>query len=71
MTKVSGSGKNFRSASTGRFVKPAYAKSHPKSTLGETRGGGGTQGAHRSAVTGKFVTKSAARRSPSTTIEDS
>jgi len=71
MAKGGGSGKNFRGAGSGRFVKQSYAKSHAKTTLGEKRGGGSTHGAHRSAETGKFVTKSAARRSPSTTIKDS
>jgi hypothetical protein len=71
MAKGGGSGKNFRGAGSGRFVEQSYAKKHPRTTLGEKRGGGGTQGAHRSAVTDKFVTKSAARRGPSTTIKDS
>jgi hypothetical protein len=33
-----GSGKNYRSASTGRYVKKATADRHPDKTVGERRG---------------------------------
>lgn len=29
--------KDYRSAVTGRYVKESYAKSHPKTTVGESR----------------------------------
>lgn len=55
MAKGSGTGKNYRSAGTGKFVTKGYACKHPATMLGEARGGGSTHGAHRSAVSGKFV----------------
>ncbi len=64
-------GKDYRSAGTGQFVTKSFAKSHPATTLGETRGGGSTQGAHRSAKSGQFVTESYAKSHPKTTIKDS
>lgn len=66
-----GGGKNFRSAGTGQFVTKGFAKTHPATTLGETRGSGSTNGAHRSAKTGQFVTEGYARSHPKTTIKDS
>jgi hypothetical protein len=63
-------GKSYRSASSGRFVTKSYATRAPGKTVGETRGGGSTHGAHRSAISGKFVTKSTAARHPGTTIRD-
>lgn len=35
--KNSGGDKAFRSAVTGRYVTPRYAKSHPNQTVGEKR----------------------------------
>ena len=64
-------GKNYRSAGSGQFVTKSYAKKHPKTTLGEARGGGSTHGAHRSAITGKFVSAATAARWPGRTIRDS
>jgi len=61
MSKGSGSGKKYRSAGTGRFVTPGYAGKHPKTTVGEARGGGSS---------GKFVKSSYASRNKSTTIRD-
>ena len=69
--KSSGGGKNYRDAGSGEFVSKGYADKHPKSTLGETRGGGTTNGAHRSAITGKFVGPAVAGRWPGKTIKDS
>ncbi|MCP3056601.1 hypothetical protein [Aurantimonas marianensis] len=66
-----GGGKSHRSAGTGKFVTKAYANRNPKTTVGETRGGGSTHGAHRSAITGKFVGPAAAGRWPDRTIRDS
>jgi len=39
----------YRSAKTGRFVSPAYAKKHPNTTVGETMRG--EKPAGRSATT--------------------
>jgi hypothetical protein len=66
-----GGGKSFRSAGTGQFVTKGFAKSHPATTLGETRGGGSTHGTHRSAKSGEFVSAAYAARHPKTTIKDS
>jgi hypothetical protein len=66
-----GSGKNYRSAGSGQFVKKSYADKHPSTTVGETRGGGSTHGAHRSARSGKFMPAGYAGRNPSKTIKDS
>lgn len=66
-----GGGKNFRSAGTGKFVTKGFAKSHPATTVGETRGGGSTHGVNRSAKTGQFVTEGYAKSHPKTTIKDS
>jgi hypothetical protein len=63
-------GKNYRSASSGRFVTKGYATRAPSKTVAETRGGGSRHGANRSAITGRFVTESTARRHPDTTIKD-
>ena len=53
--------KNYRSASTGRFVTKGTAARHRAPPLPK-RNGGSTSGVHRSAITGKFVTKSTATR---------
>ncbi len=66
-----GGGKNFRSAGTGQFVTKGFAAKHPATTLGETRGGGSTNGTHRSAKSGEFVSASYAKKHPGTTIKDS
>lgn len=59
-----------RSAKTGRFVKPATAARHPKTTV-KLSGGKSTGGTrHRSAITGKFVKKSTVDRQPATTITE-
>jgi hypothetical protein len=68
---MSGKGKSYRSAVTGRFVTKSTAARRPATTVAERRGGGSTHGAHRSAVTGKYVKEGYARRHPSTTIKDS
>ena len=66
-----GGGKSFRSAGTGQFVTKSYSKSHPATTLAETRGGGSTHGTHRSAKSGAFVSAAYAAKHPTTTIKDS
>ncbi len=42
----SSGGKSYRDAGTGQFVTKSYADKHPKSTLGEARGGGSTHYLH-------------------------
>jgi hypothetical protein len=69
MAKSSGTGKNYRSAKSGQFVRKSYAGRHSATTLGEQRGGGSTHGAHRSAKTGEFVKASYANRHKSTTMK--
>ncbi len=36
-SKSSGAGKSYRSAVTGKYVKEGYAKSHPKTTVSESK----------------------------------
>ncbi|MDP3895588.1 MAG: hypothetical protein Q8Q62_02815 [Mesorhizobium sp.] len=64
------SGKSFRSAGSGQFVTKGFAARHPATTLGETRGGGSTNGTHRSAKSGEFVSAAYAAKHPKTTIRD-
>lgn len=70
MARGKSGGSNYRSAGTGRFVKPSQAKASPRTTLREARDGGSTSSA-RSAVTGRFVTESYANRHPKTTVKES
>lgn len=63
-------GGSFRSASTGRFVTPKYGRTHPATTLFETKGAGSAGGTYRSAKTGRFVTERYGRSHPATTIKD-
>lgn len=37
MAKTKSQGSNYRDAGTGQFVKPGYAKTHPKTTVKEPR----------------------------------
>ncbi len=62
-------GKSFRSAKSGQFVTPKFAKTHPSTTLGEARGGGDT-GSSRSAKTGQFVSDKFAKTHPTTTVKE-
>lgn len=62
-------GKDFRSAKSGQFVTPKFAKTHPATTLGEKRGGGDT-GSSRSAKTGQFVSEKFAKSHPATTVKE-
>ena len=62
--------KSSRSAITGRYVTPATAARHPRTTVTE-RGGKNRSGTHhRSAVTGRFVTPATAARHPRTTVTE-
>jgi hypothetical protein len=63
-------GKSFRSAWTGRYVSRGYGRSHQRTTLHETKGGGSSKGRYRSAMTGRYVTTKHGRSSPGTTIRD-
>jgi hypothetical protein len=61
-------GKAHRSAISGRFVKGATARRHPKTTV--TQSTGSKANGHRSAITGRFVKAATARRHPDTTIRE-
>lgn len=55
MSKGKGGGP-YRSANSGRYVTPAYGRSHPRTTVHEAPGrSGSVNGALRSAITGRFV----------------
>ena len=68
MTKSKGG--SFRSAGSGRFVTAKHGRSHPATTLFETKDAGSAGGTYRSAKTGRFVTDSYGRTHPATTIKD-
>lgn len=58
-----------RSAITGRYVKPATAARHPRTTVTSPAGSSRATGtAHRSAITGRYVKPATAARHPRTTI---
>lgn len=60
-----------RSAVTGRFVKKATAKRHPRTTVLEStkkQQGTTTVTVARSAVDGRFVSQATAKRQPKTTV---
>lgn len=61
----------YRSAITGRFLKPAAAKRHPRTSVREsTVKSSNTRSVNRSAITGKFVKESTAKRHPRTTLTE-
>jgi hypothetical protein len=65
------SGTVARSAITGRYVKPATAARHPRTTVTNAVGGSRATGtAHRSAITGRYVTAATAARHPRTTVTE-
>ncbi|MHA6631828.1 hypothetical protein ACU61A_40900 [Pseudonocardia sichuanensis] len=65
------SGTAARSAITGRYVTPATAARHPRTTVTSPAGGGRATGtAHRSAITGRYVKAATAARHPRTTITE-
>lgn len=59
-----------RSAITGRYVKPATAARHPRTTVTESGSNKGSGTHHRSAITGRYVTGSTAKRNPDTTVTE-
>jgi hypothetical protein len=71
MAKGKGSGSNFRSAITGKFVTARTVSANPRTTVREAKGGGSTGGTYRSAISGKFVTTAYGKSHPRTTIKDS
>lgn len=59
------------SAITGRYVTPATAARHPRTTVTSPAGGSrATSTAHRSAITGRYVTPATAVRHPRTTVTE-
>lgn len=71
MAKGKGSGSNFRSAISGRFVTAKHGRANSKTTVREAKGGGSTGGTYRSAISGRFVTTKYGRSHPRTTVKDS
>ncbi len=65
-----GTGGNYRSAGSGRFVTAAQGQRSPSKTVHESRGAGSAGGTYRSAISGRFVTTAHGKRSPDTTIKD-
>jgi hypothetical protein len=64
-------GGNYRSAKSGRYVTKAHGKSHPRTTVKETRGkSGSTHGSYRSAISGQFVTAKHGKSNPKTTVRE-
>lgn len=59
-----------RSAITGRYVKPATAARHPRTTVTESGSNKGSGTHHRSAISGRYVTESTVKRSPGTTVTE-
>ncbi|MDQ3930008.1 MAG: hypothetical protein M3328_12790 [Chloroflexota bacterium] len=67
-----GGGHVHRSAITGKYVSERYAHTHPRTTVSESAGGGGSKGGHvhRSAITGKYVSEHYAETHPRTTVTE-
>jgi len=59
-----------RSAITGRYVTPATAARHPRTTVTERGSNQGSGTHHRSAITGRYVTPATAARHPRTTVTE-
>jgi hypothetical protein len=60
-----------RSAITGRYVTPATAARHPRTTVTNAPGAShATHTAHRSAITGRYVAPATAARHPRTTVTE-
>lgn len=70
MAKGKGSGSNFRSAITGRFVTAKQGRANSSTTVREAKGGGSTGGTYRSAISGRFVTTAYGKSHPRSTIKD-
>jgi hypothetical protein len=62
--------KASRIAITGRYVTPATAARHPRTTVTESGGNKGSGTHHRSAITGRYVTPQTAARHPRTTVTE-
>ena len=62
--------RSARSAITGRYVSPATAGRHPRTTVTESRGNRGSGTRYRSAITGHYVTPATAARHPRTTVTE-
>lgn len=60
--------KIHRSAITGRFLTPAAAARHPKTSIAQSVPG--QAHGNRSAITGRFVSGAAAARHPKTTVRE-
>lgn len=71
MAQGKGSGSNFRSAITGKFVTARTGRANPRTTVREAKNGGSTGSTYRSAVSGRFVTTAYGKSHPRTTIKDS
>jgi hypothetical protein len=60
-----------RSAITGRYVTPATAARHPRTTVTNAAGASrATATVHRSAITGRYVKPATAARHPRTTVTE-
>ena len=59
-----------RSAITGRYVKPATAARHPRTTVTEHGSNNSSGTHHRSAITGRYVPPATAARHPRTTVTE-
>lgn len=63
-------GGHARSAITGRYVAPATAARHPRTTVVESGSNHGSGTHSRSAITGQYVTPATAQRHPRTTVTE-
>jgi hypothetical protein len=62
--------KSSRSAITGRYVTPATAARHPRTTVTESGGNKSSGTHHRSAISGRYVAPQTAARHPRTTVTE-
>ena len=62
---------NHRSAISGRYITPAAAARHPRTSVTESSGRNGSSGTHnRSAISGRYITPAAAARHPNTSVTE-
>lgn len=60
-----------RSAITGRYITPAAAARHPRTSVTESSGRNNSSGTHhRSAISGRFISEGAAKRNPGTSVTE-
>ena len=59
-----------RSAISGRYVGPATAARHPRTTVTEHGRNNSSGTHHRSAITGRYVGPATAARHPRTTVTE-